>query len=199
MKKQTLTHVVLLTGVLLGSGVACAATRSIAAPVSGDYVDTESSLNVPLADWPDLGRRVRIDLSAYATPSNAIQIAFGQDTNGDEDLEPEETWLVIGIDCGVPFVREEEGVENRCRCRAEFDNSASLNAGQQGGEATSSSLQQEEGDHHSSTSTLNFNFRQPQAVSKRISFAKVTTRGREDTAAQIAAEIHNPGIVLLVR
>jgi len=48
-------------------------------------------------------------------------------------------------------------------------------------------------------STFNFNFRQPQAVADRITHAKVTTRGREDIAAQIVAEITRPGTVLLLR
>jgi len=171
-KKQSL---VLLASILTSVSVAVAAEQTIPTPASGGFIDTESSLNVPLADWPDLGRHVKIDLTAYATPSNAIQIAFGQDTNGDEDLEPEETMLVIGVDCGEPFVREEDqGLRSRSTVEV---------------------------NHHSSTSTSHFafSFKQPSAVSKRYTHAKVTTRNMATTNAVIVAEIKRPGLVLLLR
>ena len=36
-----------------------------------------------------------------------MDFELGRDTNGDECLEPEETELVVGNDCGAWFVRDE--------------------------------------------------------------------------------------------
>ena len=41
--------------------------------------------------------------------------------------------------------------------------------------------------------------KQPVKMSERFNFAKVTTRGNDEIAAQIAAEIKKPGVVLFVR
>jgi len=170
---------VLCAGFFVSATVSFAAERTIPTPVPSGFVDTESSVNVPLSDWPDLGRRVTIDLTAYATPSNAVQIAFGQDTNGDEDLEPEETWFVIGVECGEPFLRY-EGQRSEVKGQTvEFIPPSSGSA--------------------SNLCLAVFSLKQPQPSSSRFSFAKVTTRGREDSAAQIVAEIQKPGHVLFLR
>ena len=163
-----------------------AAERTLPTPPASSFPDTESSLCVPLPDWPTLGRRVTFTLTANTTPSNCVQVALGQDTDSNGDLEPEETMLRIGVDCGEPFVFE-EGVENRCRCRAEV---VSASAGQQ-----------EEGFFNDTATTEIYTceLKQPSAVSARFTFAKVTTRGRGNSAAEIAAEITRPGVALLIR
>ena len=84
-----------------------AITQALPTPPPSPHPDTESSVNVPLPDWPALGRRVSLTLTVNATPSNNVQIAFGQDTNADGNLAPEETALVLGVDCGTPFIRDE--------------------------------------------------------------------------------------------
>ena len=190
---------------------AFAVQHNLPTPPPCDYPDTESSLNVPLPDWPALGRRITLSLTANFTPSNNVQIAFGQDTNSDGDLAPEETHLVLGVDCGVPFIRDEVEEEGRGgqRWLASVSN----------GEAVSSPLvseyppaQQPEGTARRgaqesnldcppppSTSTFVFAFKQPSSVSSRVTHAKITTRGRGPTAAQIAAEIRKPGKLLFLR
>ena len=105
MKKTLAT----LVAFLAFACAAFAAERTLPTPPASSFPDTESSLNVPLPDWPTLGRRITLSLAASFTPSNCVQIAFGQDTDADGDLAPEETHLVLGVDCGAPFIREELG------------------------------------------------------------------------------------------
>ena len=203
----------IIAAIAVAATVVSAAVRPLPTPPPSPYPDTESSLNVPLPDWPALGRRTTLSLTANFTPSNNVQIAFGQDTDSDGDLAPEETHLVIGVDCGVPFIRDEVEEEGRGGQRW----FASVLPAS--GEAVSSPLvseyppaQQPEGGARRGaqesnldcpppppTSTFVFAFKQPSAVSSRVTHAKITTRGRGPTAAQIAAEIRKPGKLLFLR
>ena len=87
--------------------MARAAECTLPTPPTSEFADTESAVNVPFYDWPELGRRVTLTLAANATPLNCVQIAFGQDTNGDENLEPEETMAVVGVDAAAEVVARE--------------------------------------------------------------------------------------------
>ena len=49
------------------------------------------------------------------------------------------------------------------------------------------------------TNIYDFTFKQPSADSSRMNFAKVTTRGRGNSAAEIAAEVTRPGVALILR
>ena len=178
---------------------AFAVQHNLPVPPPSAYPDTESSLNVPLPDWPALGRRITLSLTANFTPSNNVQIAFGQDADSDNDLAPEETHLVLGVDCGEPFIRDEVEEEGRGGQRW----FASVLPAS--GEAVSSPLVSDAQESNldcsppPSTSTFVFAFKQPSAVSSRVTHAKITTRGRGPTAAQIAAEIRKPGKLLFLR
>ena len=169
---------------VVAATVLSAAVRSLPTPQSSPFPDRESSICATLTGWPDLGRNIVLTISALVTPSNAVQVAFGQDTNGDSDLAPEETQIVLGVDCGVPFIREEVNV----------------------GKWKSGILSALEEDLNIHSTTTNYNYhtftfalKQPSAVSARFDFAKITTRGREETAAQIAAQITRPGVALILR
>ena len=140
------------------------------------YPDTESEANVAVTNWPALGRRVKLTLAVNFTPSNCVQIAFGQDTDSNGDLAPEETMLCIGVDCGDPFARWEVVVGSRSPT-VEWSNFLCT----------------------PTTNIYDFTFKQPSAVSSRMNFAKVTTRGRGNSAAAIAAEITRPGVVFFIR
>jgi len=185
-------------GFLAFATSASAAVRTLPTPPPSDYIDAESSVVVPFPT--DQGRQVALTLSAPFSPTNAIQVALGQDTNGDEDLEPEETVLVLGVDCGAPFAREEKvekvGGGGQWNC-------SSVSAGQQGGSGVLAACQK--GDHHSPTPTQNsnstfiFSFKQPQKIADRYTHAKVTTRNMATTNAVILADIKRPGFVLLLR
>ena len=147
---------------------ALAAELNLATPSASEYPDTESSVNVAVTNWPALGRRVKLTLSADFTPSNGVQVALGQDSNADGDLEPGETRVVFGVDCGEPFTREESG-----QWRSE------MNQG--------------------SPSTFTFAFRQPSAVTNRLTHAKVTTHNLADTNLVITVELYSRGQVLFLR
>ena len=82
---------------------ALAAELNLATPSASEYPDTESSVNVAVTNWPALGRRVKLTLSADFTPSNGVQVALGQESNADGDLAPGETRVVFGVDGGKPF------------------------------------------------------------------------------------------------
>ena len=174
----------ILAALVVAATVVSAAVRPLPTPQSSLFPDRESSICAALTGWPDLGRNIVLTISALATSSNAVQVAFGQDTNGDSDLAPEETQLVLGVDCGVPFIHEEMNV----------------------GKWKSGILSASEEDLNIHSTTTNYNYhtftfalKQPSAVSARFDFAKITTRGREETAAQIAAQITRPGVALILR
>ena len=150
------------------ASAANAVQQTLPAPPPSVYADAESESNVAVTNGFAHGRRVKLTLSADFTPSNGVQVAFGQDTNADGDLEPAETRVVFGVDCGEPFTREEFGqwrsVANQC-----------------------------------SPSTYTFAFRQPSAVTNRLTHAKVTTHNLADTNLVVAVEIRKPGQVLFLR
>ena len=106
-RKQRTKLPVLCAGLIASAASAFAGEQTLPTPPPSGYVDTESSVNVPIADWPRLRRRFTLALAANASPTGCVQVAFGRDTNGDECLEPEETELVVGNDCGAWFVRDE--------------------------------------------------------------------------------------------
>ena len=178
MENPTLRTVLLVVCATIGI-IARATDCPLPTPPPSSYPDTESSVNVAVTNWPSLGRRVKLTLLANFTPSNCVQIAFGQDTNADGDLAPEETHLVLGVDCSEPFIREE--------------------VGQWRSGVLAASTEESNLDSTPTPSTYTFAWRQPSAVAKRCTHAKITTRGRGDSAAQIAAEVTRPGVALFIR
>ena len=89
-------------GVLAFALSASAGVRTLPTPPPSEFVDAESSVNVSLPT--NEGRRIRLTLDFDPSPTNAVQVAFGIDSNHDGDLAPEETALRVGCDCGAPFV-----------------------------------------------------------------------------------------------
>ena len=176
-----------------GSSTVC----QLATPAPSGWADTESSVNVAVTNWPGLGRHIYLTLAAFATPSNNVQVAFGKDADADGDLAPEETMLCIGVDCGEPFARDESksGVEveqrNLSTCSADQPEQETIHHCSTSPSSSPSSSP--------SPSTFTFSFKQPSAVNKRITHAKVTTRGRVESAAEIAAEIKRFGVLLFLR
>ena len=158
--------------------VVSAAVRPLPAPQSNFFPDRESSICATLTGWPDLGRNIVLMISAHATPSNAVQVAFGQDTNGNEDLEPEETQLIVGVDCGEWFTRDERAGSHRpfvVEDWADTGNSSPTNE------------------------VWAIRLKQVSSRDARFDFAKITTRGREETDVEISAEITRPGTALILR
>ena len=165
---------------------AFAADFDLATPSASEYPDTESSVNVAVTNWPALGRRVKLTLSAEFTPSNGVQVAFGQDDNADGDLEPAETRVVFGVDCGEPFVREEFRRGRGQSLAAQFG----LVDNPLGGQGLTAAP---------GASTFTFAFRQPSAVTNRLTHAKVTTHNLADTNLVITVELYSRGQVLFLR
>ena len=175
MENPTLRTALLVVCATIGI-IARAIGCPLTTPPPSSYPDTECSVNVAVTNWPSLGRRVKLTLSANFTPSNCVQIAFGQDSDSDGDLAPEETHLILGVDCGEPFDRWEVVVGSRSPT-VEWSNFLCT----------------------PTTNIYDFTFKQPSADSSRMNFAKVTTRGRGNSAAEIAAEVTRPGVALILR
>ena len=174
----------LFAGLAVLASAVVAAEHDLPNPSPSEFVDAESSVNVPLPT--DEGRRIRLTLAFASTPSNAVQVAFGNDLNGSENLEPEETELVLGVDCGEPFVR------NEVKVRGEGE--------QWNAHISFSETEQESNlDCSPSPSSFTFAFKQPAAVINRLTHAKVTTHNLADTNLVVTAEFYNRGQVLFLR
>ena len=91
---------------LLVAGVAfeAAGAQSCAALPPAVHADTEVSTNVSFTAWEEHQKRFEYRLSFEATPSNNVQVAFGNDSDADGVLGPDEERLVVGWDCGEWFV-----------------------------------------------------------------------------------------------
>ena len=196
MNKKLLKRTISATFAALATA-AVGAEQALPTPPPSEYTDTESSICAAVTNWPGLGRHVKLTFSANFTPSNCVQVALGQDTDSNGDLAPEETHLVLGVDCGEPFIR------NEVRVRGEGEQRWFASVLSASGEAVSSPLvseaQESNLDCSPSPSTFTFSFKQPSAVAKRVTHVKVTTRGRGVTAAEIAAKVTRPGAALILR
>ena len=81
MTKRIVMGLVLVCAAVLSVG---ARTVEIAALPVPEFLDTEVSTNVTLRMGDAFGGRIlQFSLSLESTPSNALQIAFGDDANGD--------------------------------------------------------------------------------------------------------------------
>ena len=97
----------MLTACVLSSGLLAASAVTAPTLPPSEYADTESVTNIAIDVSHENMGRLDIVLAANATPSNNVQIALGVDADGDGALEPMETEVVVGWDCGVWFVRDE--------------------------------------------------------------------------------------------
>ena len=91
----------------MSATMAFATTEMLQSPPPSEFADRESSNTVPIPTGQ--GRHLNLTLTFEPTQSNAVQVAFGRDLNNSGTLEPEETELVVGCDCGEWFVQEELG------------------------------------------------------------------------------------------
>ena len=87
------------------ASMARASAISLPTPDPSPFADAESSVSLPIP--VNEGRHIMLTLAFEPTPSNAVEVAFGRDLNGSETLEPEETDLIVGCDCGAWFGRDE--------------------------------------------------------------------------------------------
>jgi hypothetical protein len=84
-----------MTGVLL-----LAATLNVGSLPRVEHLDCEVSTNVVLATSPEMSE-IEFTLSLFSTSSNVVEVAFGTDTDLDDDISRKETELVVGCECGV--------------------------------------------------------------------------------------------------
>lgn len=184
------------------ASAAFAAEQFLPTPPPSEFVDAESSVNVPLPTTE--GRHINLTLAFEPTPSNAVQVAFGHDLNADGDLAPEETHLVLGIDCGAWFIQDELG---RWASRPSGDDTlgrwASRPSGTFIGERASCpfvlDVACESSDEPSPVWNCRFHIRQAQVVADRWALAKVTTHNLADTNLTVIADFYTKGMKLILR
>ena len=82
---------------------AAQAATHVALPPA-QYVDTETTTNVPFMMGANGRHTFRFALSFAGTPSNNVEVALGVDANSDGMLSAGETELVVGWDCGRWFL-----------------------------------------------------------------------------------------------
>ena len=162
-----------VAGLFIASA-AFAARHKMPTPPPSEFADAESSASVPIPT--DEGRLLRLTFAFVPSPTNAVQVALGNDDNRDENLEPEETRLVVGCDCGEWFARRERGMA----------------AGEQAawGVVTTNGRQQ-----IVRSCVLN----QSKDAAERWSLARVTTHNVADTNVAVTAKFFNPGTALILR
>ena len=176
MKANTKHRLALCAGLLTIAASAFASEHTLTTPPPSEFVDTESSVNVPIPT--DEGRHLNLTIAFDSTPSNAILVAFGRDLNGSETLEPEETELIVGCDCGEIQVKVEgEGEQRNVQV----------------------SFEEQESDLHCSSSPLSFTLKQSRIVSDRWTLAKVTTHNLVGTNLTVTADFYTKGTTLILR
>ena len=93
--------------ILIALAASSAMAGTVAVPVVSEsaFADTESVTNAAVR--PSLIQRVRTfsgDIALYATPSNALEVAFGTSRNGDGILLPGDETFSIGWADGAWFI-----------------------------------------------------------------------------------------------
>ena len=182
MKSSKKHQLALCAGLLTIAASAFASAHTLTTPPPSEFVDAESSSAVPIPS--DEGRHLNLTIAFEPTPSNAVLVAFGRDLNGSETLEPEETELIVGCDCGEIQVKVEgEGEGERRNVQVSFE--------------------EQESDLHCSPLTFashpTFHIRQAQASADRWTLAKVTTHNLADTNLTVTADFYTKGTALILR
>ena len=75
------------------------------------YQDTEASTNVAFNVSRNDTKKFEVRLELSGSVSNCVQVAFGYDEDGNGDLAPEETDLILGWRRGCYFIEDVEGQE----------------------------------------------------------------------------------------
>ena len=80
----------------------CASAWGASLPPLPDspWADTEISTNVAFNAVRSDAREFGVEMSFTGTASNCLQVAFGRDADGDGDLSPEETAMLLGWRAG---------------------------------------------------------------------------------------------------
>ena len=93
----------LLFAAILSTALALPPVHPVLPPV--EYIDTETTTNVPFMAWQEHVGKFKFSLTCRTTATNNVQFAFGRDSDDDGTLALEESDLVVGWDCGKWFVQ----------------------------------------------------------------------------------------------
>ena len=178
MKASKKHQLALCAGLLTIAASAFATEHMLTTPPPSEFGDAESSVTVPIPT--DQGRHLNLTIAFEPTPSNAVQVALGRDLNGSETLEPEETELIVGCDCGLPVV----GVERSGSCSVV------------GVESCGSCGY---ADPTATPIIHTFPLKQSRIVADRWTLAKVTTHNLAGTNLTVTADFYTKGTTLILR
>ena len=96
----------ILTVYLLSCGLLAAPAAVLPQLPPCDTPVAEVAASHPLGqDWTNL-RRLDFRLEFVGTASNNVEVAFGRDLDANGELEPHETRIVVGWECGRYFVED---------------------------------------------------------------------------------------------
>ena len=93
----------LLFAAISSTALALPPVHPVLPPV--EYIDTETTTNVPFMAWQEHVGKFKLSLTCCTTATNNVQFAFGRDADNDGILSLEESDLVVGWDCGKWFVQ----------------------------------------------------------------------------------------------
>ena len=175
-----------------------------------EFADTEVSTNVCFAIDRATMTRVEFVVSLNATPTNNVEVAIGTDANGDGNLSVEEAAYVFGYDCGVWFKRS----QSKSRVEVDSKSKSRVEVEERNLSTCAFGLEEEE-NHHSSTSTSNFDYSgtstsnfdftshtfvlKSRKLDTSWNLVKVTRRGCGASCELVKAEGRKPGLILEVR
>ena len=71
-----------------------------------DFADTECSTNLPVTVDLDEMSRIAFTVTLEPSPTNSLEVAIGDDANGEGNLSVEESAYTFGYDCGTWFCRD---------------------------------------------------------------------------------------------
>ena len=111
-----------MTGALL-----FAATLNLGSLPLIEHSDCEVSTNVVLATSPEMSE-MEFMLSLFSTPSNVVEVAFGTDADLNGDISRKETELIIGCECGVWQIVDQENGNKYIYAESLGDNEFKWNA-----------------------------------------------------------------------
>ena len=107
MVKYPQMKLALMFFALFAHASAFAGARVVVPPLPpSEFADTEVSTNVAVNGRRSDVKTFAVGLELAGSVSNSVQVAFGRDADGDGDLAPGETALVLGWRTGRWFVED---------------------------------------------------------------------------------------------
>lgn len=90
--------------------LACGASQvALYAPAPSAFPDTEAETNIVFSAGAFNERRFGLDLDICAASNNCVMVEFGVDGDMDGALDPGESEVAVGWDCGEWVFRDKRG------------------------------------------------------------------------------------------